>query len=505
MGDKKNRLLTNMMSYAALQIVNMMVGLFLPRLYLAVYGSEINGVVSAVNSFISYFSYLEAGLGLTMIHSLFKPLADKDYSQLNSLLSYSKKKYKEISLVYFVLVLFASFLFPVVNPTAALGKVEFFCLVLVIGLYGALDFYTMAKYRVLLTANRKEYVISNAMILAQLLRFVFVWILLQLNISVAIVKIVPVLTLILRSVILNWYVRKKYPNIDYTVPPCNTVAGKQQQYDALLLQISISTSVSLPILVISQFLGFKEANVYAVYNLVINAMISIISALSSGVSPMLGRSIAQGKDIDGAYNVYDYIVSYVITVFFATTTVMILPFIQLYTNVVDDINYIHSSYALLICIWAAAYSYRIPVTAVVNAAAIYTKNRVSNIVNLVMQIVLGVIGTRILGIPGFLIVMIAAAIQRNISMSINNDKELLHCGIKNIIIRQIAMILVIVCSHTIATDAIYSKNLSVIGWCATGAIVLLIEILICGVIWMTSDWVAFKKCRGIICGKLARD
>ena len=85
MGDKKNRLLTNMMSYAALQIVNMMVGLFLPRLYLAVYGSEINGVVSAVNSFISYFSYLEAGLGLTMIHSLFKPLADKDYSQLNSL------------------------------------------------------------------------------------------------------------------------------------------------------------------------------------------------------------------------------------------------------------------------------------------------------------------------------------------------------------------------------------------------------------------------------------
>ena len=73
MGDKKNRLLTNMMSYAALQIVNMMVGLFLPRLYLAVYGSEINGVVSAVNSFISYFSYLEAGLGLTMIHSLFKP------------------------------------------------------------------------------------------------------------------------------------------------------------------------------------------------------------------------------------------------------------------------------------------------------------------------------------------------------------------------------------------------------------------------------------------------
>ena len=33
---KQGRLITNMTSYAALQIVNMLVGLFLPRLYLAV-------------------------------------------------------------------------------------------------------------------------------------------------------------------------------------------------------------------------------------------------------------------------------------------------------------------------------------------------------------------------------------------------------------------------------------------------------------------------------------
>lgn len=112
---------------------------------------------------------------------------------------------------------------------------------------------------------------------------------------------------------------------------------------------------------------------YAVYNLVINAMIQIISALSSGVSPMLGRSIAQGKDIGKTYDIYDYIVSYVIAVFFSTTSIMLLPFIELYTNVVDDTQYIYFSYAILISVWAAVYSYRIPVTAVVNAAAIYTK------------------------------------------------------------------------------------------------------------------------------------
>lgn len=487
MVDKKNRLFTNMMSYAILQIVNMMVGLFLPRLYLAVYGSEINGVVSTVNSFISYFTYLEAGLGLTMIHSLFKPLADKDNDTLNGLLAYSKNKYKQISLIYFILVLLTSMLFPIINPTDALGKYEFVALVFVIGLYGALDFYTMAKYRVLLTADRKEYVISNAMILAQGLRFVLIWTLLHFNLSVAVVKIVPILTLLLRSLILNRYVLRNYPDVDFKATPCPAVEEKKQQYDALLLQISISTSMSLPTIIISQFLGFKEANVYAVYNLVISAMISIVSALSSGVSPMLGRSMAQGKDIGKTYDLYDYIVSYVITVVFSTTVVMILPFIQIYTSVVNDIHYIYTSYAVLFCIWAAIYSYRIPVTAVVNAAAIYTKNRVSNIVNLLMQIVLGASMTRLFGIPGLLVVMIAAALQRNISLSVNNDREVLHYGISKTIIRQILMVAVIATSHFLLTDFIYSKNLSVFGWCVYGFIVFIGEALFCGVIWIATD------------------
>lgn len=502
MGEKKNRLLTNMMSYAVLQIVNMMVGLFLPRLYLAVYGSEINGVVSTVNSFISYFSYLEAGLGLTLIHSLFKPLAEKKYDELNGLLAYSQKKYKEISYIYFALVLIASSLFPIINPTMALGKVEFFFLVFVIGLYGALDFYGMAKYRVLLTADRKEYVISNAMILAQAVRFVLVWILLHLNLSVAIVKIVPILTLALRSIVLSLYVRRKYPHVNFSSVPSAVVKEKNQQFDALILQVSISTSVSLPTIIISQLLGFKEANVYAVYNLVINAMIQIISALSSGVSPMLGRSIAQGKDIGKTYDVYDYIVSYVIAVFFSTTSIMLLPFIELYTNVVDDTQYIYFSYAILISVWAAVYSYRIPVTAVVNAAAIYTKNRKSNVVNLILQVIFGILGTKFFGIPGLLVVMIIAAIQRNISLSINNDAEVLHQGIIKILIRQALIMIVIVMSFLVAGKVIFSMDLSAFGWCIYGGVIFLAEILFCGLIWFAVDAGTFKQCKQLLMLKI---
>ena len=95
--------------------------------------------------------------------------------------------------------------------------------------------------------------------------------------------------------------------------------------------------------------------------------------------------------------------------------------------------------------------------------------------------------TRWFGIPGLLVVMIAAALQRNISLSVNNDREVLHYGISKTIIRQILMVAVIATSHFVLTDFIYSQNLSVFGWCVYGFIVFIGEALFCGVIWIATD------------------
>lgn len=489
---KSGRLVSNITSYAILQVVNMMVGLFLPRLYLAVYGSEVNGVISTVNSFISYFSYLEAGIGLTLIHALFKPLAQNNFEQTNGILSYSKKQYGRISGIYFCLVVLLSALFPVFSSSEALSKVEFIALVFVIGLYGSLDFFTMSKYRVLLTADRKEYVISNASIVAQLLRFGFVWLLLQFNISVVFVKIAPILTLIIRSLILRIYIKRNYPNVNYSVTPTTDLSVTSNRWDALLLQISINTSVSLPTIIISQVLGFKEANIYAVYSLVASAMISIVSALSSGIAPKMGLSLSQGKDIDSAYKIYDFIVSIVIAVVFSTMAVMLIPFINLYTSVVDDVNYIYPLYGVLISVWAALYSYRIPLTAIINAAGIYRENRINNIVNIIIQVGAGIVGALIFGISGVLVVMIIASIQRNIGFSFINSKKVLHKGVKSTLLYQLLIALVVVISGLISNLHLSNTDFSVMKWILMSIMVFIIEIIINGIIFAIVDFQAIK-------------
>ncbi len=489
----KNRLLTNMLSYAILQIVNMLVGLFLPRLYLAVYGSEVNGIISTINSFTTYFAYLEAGLGLTLIHSLFKPLAESNIDATNGILTYSKKQYQKISYLYFVLVVVLSLVFPLLKIANDITQVEFVSLVFVIGLYGALDFYSMAKYRVLLTADRKEYVISNAMILAQLLRFVFVWLLLKFDLSVVFVKIVPILTLLVRTLILKIYISKKYPKFSFSTLEKTKVSMAKDRWDALLLQISISTSVALPTIVVSQILGYKEANVFALYSLIICAMISIVSALSSGVSPMLGRAIAQGKDIRKSYDIYDFIVTLAIIIVFSITVVMIIPFVVLYTSVVDDINYVVPTYAVLFCVWAALYSYRIPVTAVINAAGIYRPNRWHNIINLTLQVVGCTIATLIWGGFGLLIIMIIAALHRNITLSIVNTRVILHNGILRSIVKQVIMVLIIVGNFYLLNDFIGSKITGISSWIIFAAITFVIDSIVCIIVYSLIDIKTLKS------------
>lgn len=490
---RKNQLVTNMFSYLILQIVTLFVGVVLPRLYLAIYGSEVNGIISTINSFITYFSYIEAGLGLSLIHSLYKPLGQNDSDGIDSILSFSKKQYQKISYIYFSLIILFSVIFPLFSKVNNLTHIEFVALIFVIGFYGAFDFYTMAKYRVLLTADKKEYVISYAMIVAQVLRFVFTWILLQFDISVVLVKIVPVITLLIRSIILKIYVEKKYPNLTFKSSNPPDILTTKNRWDALLLQISINTSTALPVLVVSQTLGYKQANVYAVYSMVIGAVIAVVSSLSSGVAPLFGRKIALKQNVRNIYQIYELGVAFVLTWLFSVCACMILPFINLYVSVVNDVNYIFASYAILFSLWGALHSFRIPATAIINAAALYRENRVTNITNLALQIVFATILAFLFGINGVLVAMIVAALHRNISMALIIERQLIPKTFVKSILYQTVMCFIVIVAYCCSSMFVGNEHITIMRWITMAILSTAVVFVVGAIVYLLVDFKTTKE------------
>ena len=161
---RTSKFVLNAISTALLQIVTMVAGFITPRFLLVAYGSDINGLISSINQFIVYFNLVEAGLSSAAVYSLYKPIAEHNYNQINRVVVAARNFYVKSGFIFVGLVFLLAFVYPWITHTEVLDKGTVFCLVLVLGVNGALDFFTLAKYRALLTADQKTYVISTASI-----------------------------------------------------------------------------------------------------------------------------------------------------------------------------------------------------------------------------------------------------------------------------------------------------------------------------------------------------
>ena len=185
----------------------MLAGFITPRIMLKYYGSEINGLVSSINQFITYFNLVEAGLSSAAIYALYKPLAENDHKAINGVVTAAKKFYTQSGYIFVSLTIGLAVLYPWYVKSEAISPLNISLLVLILGVNGALEFFTLSKYRVLLSADQKTYVISLASIIHVTVNTLIIVILAKLRVNIVILRFVALLSIFLRSLILMIYVK----------------------------------------------------------------------------------------------------------------------------------------------------------------------------------------------------------------------------------------------------------------------------------------------------------
>jgi len=408
---RTKKFIVNSIAAAILQTFVLSIGLILPRLYLITYGSEVNGLVSTIVQLVSYFSYVEAGIGSVLIYALYKPLAKRDTQGINAIVSFAKKSYIKTSGLYFLLVVSLSIVYPFMINSESIDIRTISLLVLAIGIFGALDFYTMAKYRVLLIADQKEYVISVISMLALLVNFIIMVLLIRNNTYIVLVRTVPFISFIIRSSLLHWYVKYKYPLIKY-----NQLFDKNiclpRRWDALIMQLSVSLSLSVPVIMIAIFCSLKMASVYSVYSMAFAGLIGIMSIFTAGISASFGNLVAM-KEFDvltTVHSQFEFSI-YTITAFlYSCALILINPFVSIYTQGIRDISYAHPIYGVLFVIWGILFNICIPYTALVNAGGFYRETRKANLLQVVLLVVLSIIFVQFFQMTGVLWAQIIATL-----------------------------------------------------------------------------------------------
>lgn len=406
-----------------LQLVTMLVGFILPKIMLNYYGSEINGLVTSITQFITYFNLVEAGLSGATTYSLYKPLADRDYNAINAVVTAAKNFYNIAGYIFVALVIGLAVVYPVFIKTETLSSLEVGALVLVLGVSGALEFFTLAKYRALMAADQKTYVISIASICAMIANVVIIAVMAKLGANVVVMRAVALSSVFLRTFILYIYSRRKYKFLDYSVEPNNAALNKR--WDALMLQILGVVQNATPVLLTTLMTDLKTVSVYSVYNMVLSGLNSMLSVFTNGLHAAFGDVLAKKETeiFQRAYREFECLYYNCIAVIYSVAIVMIMPFVKIYTSNITDTNYNIPLYGFLFVMNGLLYNVKTPQGMLVGSAGLYHETRWQTATQAIIGIAGGIILGIKFGLAGIMMGLILSNIYRDIDLVLFMSKN----------------------------------------------------------------------------------
>lgn len=427
--SRTNEFLKNSIATALLHIFTLFVGLILPRVLLKAYGSEINGLVTSLTQFIRYFTLVEAGLASAAVYALYKPLSDNDLEGINGVVSAVKKFYIQSGWIFLILILFLSITYPLFVEITVLNSLQVRILVLVLGVTGVLDFFTLSKYRVLLTAAQKVSVISLASITNLLINLIITVVLARLRADIIFLKIVALMGIVVRSLILMIYVKKKYPLVRFNKKPNTNALNKR--WSALYLQILGVVQQGTPVVLATVFTSLSTVSVYSIYNMIIAGLNGILSIFISGLSSSFGDVIARGQSSVLKQSTEEFEVGYymILTWAYACAAALIMPFIKIYTSGITDVEYYYPVLGMLFVLNGLLHNIKTPQGMLVISAGMFQETKVQTTIQGVIAIIFGLILIKPLGLIGIMIGLCLSNLYR--------DTDLLFFVPRNITFRTI--------------------------------------------------------------------
>lgn len=426
---------------ALLQIVITIVGIILPAVMLECYGSEINGLVSSITQFISYFNLVEAGLANAAVYALYKPLAEKNNDKINKILSTTKKLYFQVGYIFIFLVLGLAVIYPLLVEISSLSYFNIFILVIILGSSGFLDFFLLAKYRALLTADQNVYIISISSIIYYILNTIIIIVLAKLNFNIVFVRFFAVFAIIVRSLILYFYTKHKYNFIKYSESTDNKLLNKR--WDALYLQFLGTVQNGAPIILLTVFSNLFNVSIYSIYNMILNGINNLLSIFTTSLSSSFGEIIVKDKleKLQEVYKEFEYIFYDVLILIYTLTFILIMPFIALYTNDITDVNYYIPLLGTLFVLNGLLYNLKTPQGMLVISAGLYKETKMQSTIQALIIIVFGIILTPKFGISGMMIASILSNLYRVVDLLFFIPKNLTKLPIKNTFYRQLKVFL----------------------------------------------------------------
>lgn len=413
------------------QITTLICGFILPRLFLQHYGSEVNGLVNSISQFLSVIAFLELGVGAVVQSSLYKPLAEKDNQQISKVMVSANKFFQRLARILLVYVISLMIIYPYI-ANQNFGFIYTATLIATISISSFAQYYFGIVNSLLLNADQRGYIQYNAQTVTIILNTIVCAIMISMNGTIQVVKLVTSIIYLARPIILQIYVNNHYKinwKIKYTQEPI------KQKWNGVAQHVASVVLDGTDTIVLTVFSTLSNVSIYSVYFLVVKGVKTLFLSVTNGIQALIGELWAKQEldQLKSFFGWIEWLIHTGTTYVFSCTAALIVPFIQVYTLGIRDANYIQPTFAILLTLANAMHCLRLPYNIMVLAAGHYKQTQRNYIVAAILNIVVSVLTVKIWGLIGVAIGTLVAMTYQTIWLAIYDSRHFIYWPLKKVI------------------------------------------------------------------------
>ena len=481
MGENKNELsraaklkLNTVMSLIN-QVVVIIHGLILPRLYIQGFGSKTYGLTSSITQFLGVVALMELGMGAVVQSALYSPFAKKDNVLISKIIKSAERFFSKIGLI----LVFYTIVLAIIYPTFINQDYDWVfeaSLIVIISISQLSEYFWGITYRLLVIADQKAYINSAIQCASYIVNIIVCAILVEYGHSIHFVKFASAIIFLIKPLILRGYVRSKYnidKNVTYTEEPI------KQKWNAVAQHLAYYVTQHTDVLALTVLSTLENVSIYSVYNIVTNGISILIYSLNNGTQALMGNMLArkEKKNLVSFFDKFEILIHNLVVFCYSCVAVLIVPFVSVYTSGVNDADYIQPVFSAVFTLASAVYCIRLPYYLMVNAAGHYKQTQNGAFIEMILNVGITVLLVPQFGLTGAAIGTLIALAFRTVYLAFYLSRNILYHKFIDFI-KQILKDICITVLIILSTFHIEMGTVSYVSWILMAVKVALISMII---------------------------
>lgn len=279
----------------------MILGVISRTVFIKTLGNEYLSVNGLYSNVLNLLSLAELGFGSAMVYSLYKPLAEKDYGKISSLMVLYRRVYRAIGCTIFAIGLcLIPFLDWIIKDPPNIENLKLYYFLFLSN--SAVSYLFFAYKASLLTADQKTYVLNNIRNIVHIVKTIVQVLGLFLLQNYLFYLISNLIFTVFENYVISISVNRRYGRmLEKKSNELSSIEKKRIWKDVkglALIRVGHVILNSTDNIIITRVVGLSWVGLLSNYSLFVDAITAIICQISNSIQASLGNYFVENKASD---------------------------------------------------------------------------------------------------------------------------------------------------------------------------------------------------------------